>query len=198
MWEPDILDHENGTIKYRIKEFGKALTYKQWIEALKTSEGILSFFNGMLKNNPYQAFFWEVKPIAKNYLDAPFEFVIIESAALATVTADSTSFRKYFKDGAEVVHFFNLGGDAHLIVPTGLGNKVNYAHLGEFVRNAPATQVINFWKMVGLQYENQMGSLPKWLSTAGLGVFWLHVRIDSRPKYYRYKPYQVYTPNELA
>ncbi|MBX3248007.1 MAG: hypothetical protein KF901_12575 [Myxococcales bacterium] len=29
-----------------------------------------------------------------------------------------------------------------------------------------------------------------WLSTAGLGVDWLHVRLDARPKYYRHAPYK--------
>jgi hypothetical protein len=31
---------------------------------------------------------------------------------------------------------------------------------------------------------------PVWLSTAGAGVSWLHVRLDDRPKYYGYRPYQ--------
>ena len=30
-----------------------------------------------------------------------------------------------------------------------------------------------------------------WISTAGLGVTWVHVRIDSRPKYYTHAPYRV-------
>ena len=29
-----------------------------------------------------------------------------------------------------------------------------------------------------------------WLSTSGLGVYWLHVRLDSYPKYYTYRPYK--------
>jgi hypothetical protein len=31
---------------------------------------------------------------------------------------------------------------------------------------------------------------PEWLSTAGAGVSWLHVRLDDRPKYYGYAPYR--------
>ncbi len=31
---------------------------------------------------------------------------------------------------------------------------------------------------------------PIWLSTAGGGVAWLHVRLDSTPKYYGYAPYR--------
>ena len=35
----------------------------------------------------------------------------------------------------------------------------------------------------------RLGGKPVWLSTAGLGVGWLHVRLDDRPKYYRHAPY---------
>jgi hypothetical protein len=31
---------------------------------------------------------------------------------------------------------------------------------------------------------------PLWLSTAGQGVFWLHVRLDRYPKYYNHAPYR--------
>jgi hypothetical protein len=31
---------------------------------------------------------------------------------------------------------------------------------------------------------------PVWLSTAGAGVPWLHVRLDDRPKYCCFRPYQ--------
>lgn len=36
---------------------------------------------------------------------------------------------------------------------------------------------------------NANGS-PRWLSTSGLGVSYLHVRIDSRPKYYSFDEYR--------
>jgi len=29
-----------------------------------------------------------------------------------------------------------------------------------------------------------------WLSTSGLGIAWLHVRLDERPKYYTHAPYR--------
>ncbi|MDF9799652.1 hypothetical protein OKW21_004915 [Catalinimonas alkaloidigena] len=28
------------------------------------------------------------------------------------------------------------------------------------------------------------------MSTSGLGVYWLHIRLDSRPKYYQFDPYR--------
>jgi hypothetical protein len=38
----------------------------------------------------------------------------------------------------------------------------------------------------------QLGTAPVWVSTAGMGVSWLHVRLDNRPKYYGYKPYRLF------
>jgi hypothetical protein len=29
-----------------------------------------------------------------------------------------------------------------------------------------------------------------WMSTCGTGVYWLHLRLDSKPKYYTYAPYR--------
>jgi len=36
----------------------------------------------------------------------------------------------------------------------------------------------------------RIGVKPVWLSTAGAGVSWLHVRLDDRPKYYGFGPYR--------
>jgi hypothetical protein len=36
----------------------------------------------------------------------------------------------------------------------------------------------------------RVGRQPVWLSTAGAGVAWLHVRLDDRPKYYGHGPYR--------
>ena len=89
-----------------------------------------------------------------------------------------------------MISFPNLGGDAQLVVPTPLNDPSHYAHLASFVRNAPADQVRNFWKTTAIVYEQEIGEKTVWLSTAGLGVSWLHVRIDSRPKYYRFQDYK--------
>jgi len=32
---------------------------------------------------------------------------------------------------------------------------------------------------------------PSWLSACGLGVYWLHSRLDPKPKYYVYEPFKL-------
>jgi hypothetical protein len=113
-------------------------------------------------------------------------------ASLESIDPDPTPFRAHL-DGAEpgdVIAFENLGRDALLIVPRPLGPPTCYAHLASFVRCAPAAQQIALWQAVGRAVRERIGPRPFWLSTAGMGVSWLHVRLDQRPKYYRFQEYK--------
>ena len=46
------------------------------------------------------------------------------------------------------------------------------------------------WRAVGDALRTRLGSRPTWVSTSGLGVSWLHVRLDRLPKYYTHAPYR--------
>lgn len=190
MFEVDSEKIKPGIIKYRIKINGNVLTFKEWINYLKDSNEFISFYIEILRESSYEGFFWEVKPMNSNRLNEAFEFVLVNSRTLPNITADTSSFKEHFKEEKDVLSFPNLGGDAQLIVPNQISNSSNYTHLARFVRNAPLNQVVNFWRKVGEEYERLIGNETKWLSTAGLGVYWLHVRIDSRPKYYRFNDYR--------
>jgi len=157
---------------------------------MKTSQSFIHFYNDLLKNSKFEAFFWEVKPVTQDTLQDPFEFVLVNSTALKSIKADNLSFKKYFVSNKKVVSFPNLGGDAQLIVPTPDGDITNFSHLANFIRIPYNNTIVEFWEKVATQYEQAIGAQPKWLSTSGLGVHWLHVRIDSRPKYYQFQAYK--------
>ena len=91
---------------------------------------------------------------------------------------------------AEVVTFANLGRDAILVVPCPVAEFSAYGHLAAFVRFAPEQQRHALWKSVGAAMAGRVGAKPVWLSTAGAGVSWLHVRLDDRPKYYGFGSYR--------
>ena len=177
--------------KYKISENKKTISFRKWISLLKDDVDFVDFFTEILISSKHIAFFWEVKSVDKNKLEVDFEFVLVESNSLPKITADEQTFKKYFKEGQKVVSFSNLGGDAQLVVPTPQIDPSNYAHLAIFVRNAPKDQIRKFWQTTGEVYEQKIGAKTVWLSTAGLGVSWLHIRIDSRPKYYRFQEYKV-------
>lgn len=123
-----------------------------------------------------------------------FEFVLLDSPSLAAIPAED-AFAKYFDSAAMkrgVVEFPNLGKDAILVVPCPQAPASAYGHLAAFVREAPDAQRHALWKLVGEAMERRLGKEPVWLSTAGAGVPWLHVRLDDRPKYYGYAAYRVF------
>ncbi|HEY6725417.1 MAG TPA: hypothetical protein VI197_15385, partial [Polyangiaceae bacterium] len=80
------------------------------------------------------------------------------------------------------------------IVPCPRAEPGAYAHLAAFLRGAPPDQREALLREVGLRTRQLIGAAPLWLSTSGLGVAWVHVRIDSRPKYYQYTPYRRHPP----
>lgn len=119
------------------------------------------------------------------------EMVLVASDALARSVPDPTPFaRELARAAGDVACFPNLGGDALLVVPVQRTQVGAYAHLASFVRSAPSLQVDRFLSVLGTAIAERIGDAPLWVSTAGLGVSWLHVRLDTRPKYYRHDPYR--------
>lgn len=87
--------------------------------------------------------------------------------------------------GAACVSFPNLSGDTILVVPTPRRGKV-YTTLREFLAHAPVEQQRELWKEVARQARAALKKNARlWISTHGIGVAYLHVRICSRPKYYK-------------
>src|SRR5262249_52125723 len=123
--------------------------------------------------------------------DRPFEFVLLNSPGLAR-NPDIEAFAEHFSEATQggVVEFPNLGKDALMVVPCPSGPHSAYGHLGAFVRQAPEAQRHALWELVGAAMQHRLSTKPVWLSTAGAGVSWLHVRLDDRPKYYGYAPYR--------
>ncbi|MGB1205941.1 MAG: DUF6940 family protein [Chitinophagales bacterium] len=192
MYKITTTEIQKGKVtKFQIEEAGRKLNFNDFMQLLQSSFAFRAFFINLLKNSNYEAYFFEVKAINFQKRTHDFEFVLVHSTILPRIKANKSFFQPYFDDEKTVVSFPNLGKDAELIVPTALSNDKNYAHLATFVRNAPMNQVHDFWQKVGQKYEKATAdSATKWLSTAGLGVYWLHVRIDTRPKYYRYQAYK--------
>lgn len=177
-------------LKFYLLEGETHMTVRQVIQAWRGAETFCLYFSKVLVTQGFDAFFWEAPPADLRSLDRPFEFVLINSTTLASFQPNFNSFQQHFETDDLVVHFKNLGGDAELVVPRPLDNQEGYGHLASFLRLGPEDQIIQFWKKVGEVYEKAINERTVWLSTAGLGIPWLHVRLDSRPKYYRHRPYK--------
>jgi len=147
---------------------------------------------GELCEAAFPAYFWETPPVTVDTVTRPFEFVLVDSPQLAGLEADSSGFAAHFDsaDNQDVVTFSNLGNDAILVAPCPRVRLSAYPHLAAFSRDAPWRQQDQLWCRVGHVVEKRLGERPLWLSTSGLGVHWLHIRVDSFPKYYTYRPYR--------
>lgn len=190
MWRAINIESTETNTKFIINEENESITCHRFLTLLKTSEEFRNFYNKYLAVSKFDAFFWENKPIAKHTLQNIYECNLINSDYLAERLPDFQTFSTRFKNDKSAVSFPNLGGDAQLIVPCPQKNHSVFTHIGSFVREADREQVNAFWKLVAKEALNCIGTEPSWLSTSGLGVFWLHVRIDSFPKYYQTEEYK--------
>lgn len=194
MWDAQIQTLDAGRIlKIRITRNKKPVQYSSVVQAWGDDDEFRAFFISLIAKAPFPAFYWESPPVTAATIDQEFEFVLVDSPQLRDVRADPHTFASYFESSGandDVVSFRNLGRDALLVVPCPPDPGASYAHLAEFTRNAPLEQQHALWKCVGIAVDEQLGEQPLWLSTAGTGIYWLHVRLDSRPKYYTYHPYR--------
>ena len=165
------------------------MTFADVVSGWSTSPEFTARWVAALNAIPFEAYCWESPPLTASDLDRAFECVLVDSPALTRVSADSAPFEEHFKGAHGCVVFPSLGKDATLIAPCPDDASTSYAHLAAFLRSASTAQVEELWQALAFSLRDCVRTAPLWLSTAGLGVSWLHVRLDSRPKYYRYRPY---------
>ena len=193
MWQCDAEPLARGRVqRYVPRRDGSALRYRDVMRYWQDDASFRTFFISLLMMSKFAGYRWETPPVTSSTIDREFEFVLLDAPELAR-PPDERAFAQQFETataGQSVVTFPNLGNDAVLLVPCPAGPAAAYVHLASFVRSAPSAQVHELWRSVGAAMEARLSAAPTWLSTAGMGVAWLHVRIDSRPKYYGYAPYR--------
>jgi hypothetical protein len=181
---------DGRTLKVTIDLGSSPVSYVEVLRRWQQDAGFRSFFLALLADAPFAAFRWETPALTRATANRPFEFVLLDSPGLAR-NPDAEAFAEHFSAAAAggVVAFANMGKDATLVVPCPNGPLSAYGHLAAFVWQAPESQKHALWALVGATVERRLSVRPVWLSTAGAGVSWLHVRLDDRPKYYGYRPY---------
>ena len=187
--------HEHGAvalIKASLARDGRPVSVGEVLAGWRDDHDFRAAWAQWLADIPFKAYCWEMPPLDAARLADPFQCVFIDSPALAMMLADAQPFGDYLSadpTAADTATFANLGGDAWLVAPNPHGDPSAYVHLARFLREAPARQRVSIWSSLAAAIEPRLGRQPLWLSTAGLGVAWLHIRLDSRPKYFRYAPY---------
>jgi hypothetical protein len=192
MWTSRISDSQRpDLIRVALEHAGATASYRDVLEAWRDDSAFCGWFNDLLAEAAFSAFRWETPPVTEEISHQPFEFVLLDSPGLARAPEPS-AFAEHFRAEPEsdVLAFKNLGGDAIMVVPRPVASEDAYGHLGAFVRRAPEEQRKRLWQTVAGAMLHRVGEKPVWLSTAGAGVSWLHVRLDDRPKYYGFAAYR--------
>lgn len=183
---------------------GKPASIKDFTAAMLGTDAALQTFIDVLRKNPYQAFFFETRPVqASKTSSKDFEFVLVDAPRLhrfATQKPDPEAFATQFRKCSQpACSFPSLGGDAALVAPkppTGsetASELAAFSHLAVFCREASNDVVSSTWKLAIQVYQHELekqSGRPLWFSTSGMGVAWLHFRVDQRPKYYTYATYR--------
>lgn len=176
----------------KVLDGDRPVNFQEVLNCWQNDQAFRSIFLSSLRKAPFKAAGWETPALTRGSQNQPFQYALVNRPYLSS-TADPKPFQTYFQgseEGQDIVEFPNLGGDARLIVPTPREPLDPYAHLLSFVREAQRIQQHNLWKTVGRRVEKDLSRRPLWLNTAGSGVDWLHVRVDTRPKYYTYTPFK--------
>ena len=217
IWKSIETELSDGVRDYRILRecADKPMTFAEVVDlwSAETDDGALfrDFTTSGLITSLFSAFRWETPSVSRSSFDREFEFVILDSPGLER-RQSAREFRSHFEANTtkeSVITFPNIGGNAILVVPCPLEvdqqnrserklpspdsnqeARPNYCHFASFLRTAPRHQTDRIWREVSLALKGRVSDKPVWLSTAGGGVAWLHIRLDDRPKYYAHQPFK--------
>lgn len=149
--------------------------------------------NGILQTYPSKIkkrFFYQTSVINSN-LSNEYKEKFIESNRLQQIEQDFDQFAEHFikPKNKYVTSFTNLSGSSVLVVPIPQKTKTNsvrnYTTLKDFIDNAPKKQQKAFWLHVAECVVELLKIVDNiYINTHGLGVYYLHVRLDTKPKHY--------------
>jgi len=151
----------------------------------------IKFYKDEIIKLDYKAFYWEHPAINKEFLPKKYECILQRSKPLEYLPSNEIAFQDYLFYKEQVADFMNIGKNARLVIPTKKSDKEIYNHMGKFITGATQEQIIAVFNRVGKIIINEIEEQELiWLNTAGLGVIWLHIRMDTTPKYYKTKRYK--------
>ncbi|MEM9929699.1 MAG: hypothetical protein AAF840_07770 [Bacteroidota bacterium] len=182
------------TVQFTLHEDRQPLTFTQVVQHWISTPAFRDFYTDLVLEHGDVGCFWEHPRLHQGTAGKPYECVITRTAAFGRYAANFAPFQRAVQAGARISVFPNLNGEALLIVPNKtIAGAFNGRDLVAFLQTAPADLIHELWQTIGLQVEDALaeGSRFQFLSTHGLGVLWLHVRLEERPKYYHHRAYRM-------
>lgn len=190
-WSLEGLPSSGPVSRWAVLRDGERLPHGSWLEALRDDADARGILTQALRAAPFRTYVWETPAVMPGGDDTAAEMAVTDNPGLGRTQTDPSAFAQAFRaaDGS-IATFANLGGDAVLVAPHP-AHAPDSPHLAAFVRRAPEGVVDALWTAVAdavSEWRSTRGR-PLWVSTSGLAVPWLHVRLDSVPKYYSYRAY---------
>ncbi len=179
---------------YKLSRDGQNLSFIEVFELMVEEDSIINLMTIFLSSWK-RDYFWEHPKLTQDNCNSDYEVTIIPTDAFENRVSNFNPFKDKFQVTDSVVVFPNLRKDSLLIVPNkDQGGNQNFITLRRFLHAASNVIIFKFWKTVGETMIEQITKNTKYcyLSTHGLGVLWLHIRIDQKPKYYQTKRYRIY------
>jgi hypothetical protein len=194
-WHLEAID-PRGSLRLRLLDDGRPARFDHVLAAWQDDEAFCARWCDTLAALPMGACFWELPPLTQASSSDAFECVMQPAPGLTAARPQAQPFAEHFDrlaDPAQAAAVFaGLGRDALMIAPCPRAPHAAYTHLLAFVRAAPRWQALAIWPILARSVASLRASgarQPLWISTSGSGVHWLHLRLDSRPKYYQHTPY---------
>lgn len=177
---------------YRFRDRGRVLSYWDVLDLWEGDPEFCDFFLSVFRQSGFASYVWETPPITTTTRGRDYEQVLHNQPRYAGMPNRKQYARYFDPHGAPdgIVAFDNLGGDTLLIVPSPMTEEADYGGLPEFLRDAPIAQQRGLWRELARHAKRRLSDDPIWISVAGGGIRWLHLRLDPVPKYYRHAPYR--------
>lgn len=183
-------NEKRQTCQMMLKRFGEP----EFVQALS------DFFQRHERTQKGQFFLFQCTPFQANYLNRPFTFFLISdtnwwlSRLPVGSHADIKRFAEYTTQcnkGSVMAFSSEKDPSTQLICPCDEGTRSEFGFLGDFMHNASFSQKLELFRAIQLQLMLHLNSapgkrgVPMFVSTHGLDVPWLHVRMETPlPKHY--------------
>ena len=187
----EIIGKAENAVRFRFKNGKNNLSFGEVFVLWINNPEFVQFYKAELIKLDFEAFYWEHPAVKKEFLEKKYECILQRSKPLEHLPINERAFKDHIHLKEQAVDFMNLGKNARLVVPTKKSDKEIYNHLGKFIRFAEKEQIAEVFKKIGKSMLEEIESQKLiWLNTAGLGVIWLHIRMDTVPKYYKTSTYK--------
>jgi hypothetical protein len=172
---------------YVIKRNGKMLTNEEVIDKMNQTR-LIDEVSYLLAKLKFPGYFMLWSPFTEKTKDKIFIMVIQSTFSFVWQMPDYLKYVEHLEQCSinnSIMTFYSKSGTGtFLLSPCPVGNK-NYGHIKKFMKNGPFDQICELFDKIQEHVKRyRVNKEDIYVSTHGLDVPWLHVRLEVLPKHY--------------